>query len=842
MKTLVIVESPSKTKKISSFLGPDYEVLSSVGHIRDLLNPRDIPTELKEKYGKFSVDVKNGFEPYYDIIDQKKKKVISDLQKALKSVDQVYLATDEDREGEAIAWHIIDTLKPNVEVKRMVFNEITKEAVLNSLKNLRNIDMNLVYAQEARRVLDRLYGYSVSPILWRKVSKGLSAGRVQSPSLRLIVEREIERMEFKTASYFDIEAAFEKFKAKLISVDNKEIATSKDFDENAKLINDKLVLDREATQALLEKLIDKELKVDDIKTRAYRKSPASPFTTSSLQQEALNRLNMSSSQTMRTAQKLYEDGYITYMRTDSNQLSKEALEFSRRLIEEKYGVEYLNEKVRIYPNRSRNAQEAHEAIRPAGDFVDPIELATLLDEDKLKLYTLIYKRTLASQMTDQIGTTTTVEFTGEAATRFRASGTTIEHQGFNQIYSGEGVDPALPNFKFGESLETDGYDIIEHNTKPPARYTDASLVKKLEDLGIGRPSTYASIIQTLLDREYIAKRGKALVPFWSSFSVVKLLKEGFPSLIDYDFTRMMEESLDDIAHGEETYQSYLEEFYFGDKEKNIEGLEKTVSKNIDNIDTIEINSTDFKNGYFVRTGRYGTYIENTNGEIDEKGKYPRVFLKENMTPDELSSENIEEVFNTRKSSSESKPLGKHPERGNLITAQDGRYGPYVTEHYSSKQIHASLLKTQNLEDITLDDAVQLLTIPREIGVDEKFGRVMAHNGPYGPYIKAGSEIRSLKEESELFTIDLKSAVELLSQPKQARGRSKQVVREIGKTSDDKSIAIYKGRYGEYLSDGKTNVTITAKMDKDKITLEEAIVLLEEKAAKGKTVRTKKKTK
>jgi DNA topoisomerase-1 len=846
MKTLVIVESPAKAPKIAKFLGDDYIVMSSVGHIRDLPQPKDIPRNLKKQYGKFSVDLENDFKPYYAVIDSRKRKVVMDLKKALQNVDRLYLATDEDREGESIAWHIVEELKPKIETKRMVFHEITKSAVKDSLNHLRDINMNLVNAQESRRILDRLYGYSISPILWRKIAKNLSAGRVQSPALKLIVERELERMNYISKEYFDIEAAFDGYNAKLFSYKNKQIAGSKDFNEKGELVNDVLVLDRETTNKITKSLKDESLLVTDIQSRSYRKSPSAPFTTASLQQEALNRLNMSSSQTMECAQKLYENGYITYMRTDSNQLSQEALTKTRELIESKYGKELLNPTIRAYQNRSKNAQEAHEAIRPAGDFVNPAD-AKDLNEFELKLYILIYRRTIASQMVDCEGNTTTLVLEPEPTTdpgkdgaKFKTSGTVIYEKGFTTVYEGLDKDEQiLPKVQFNEKLKPNSFQTKEHETKPPARYTDATLVKKLEDLGIGRPATYAAIIQTLLNREYVKRSGKALIPSWPSFSVTKLMKQGFPNLVDYDFTRDMENSLDDIANGVKQSKEYLKDFYFGEH-----GLKEETDNKLDEIDTKEINTIEFADGFVVRTGKYGTYIENPTLPLDKNGKSIKAYIKDDMTPDELNDNNIASVYKENQSTNNIRNLGTNPENGNLVTAQDGRYGPYVTEHYEKKQIHSSLLKTQDTETITLEEALQLLRLPIYLGDNSEGKRITVHNGPYGPYVKCGSEIRSLESEAKMFTVTLEEALAILAVPKQRRGRIANILKNLGKNTDGLDINVQKGRYGEYVTDGKTNVTIPRGTSMDSISLDKAIAMIEEKAkTKGATIsKTKAKTK
>lgn len=934
---LVIVESPTKAKKIGGYLGSEYTVMASVGHIRDLAQPSQVPAADKTKFGKFGVDVEDGFKPYY-IVDGNKKKTVSELKSALKKADTLYLATDEDREGEAIAWHLVQTLKPKVPVKRMVFHEITKEAIKASLDNTRDVDDDMVDAQETRRILDRLYGYELSPVLWRKVGPGLSAGRVQSVATRLIVERERERMAFVRAPYWDVTATLEApdadgnnvaFDSRMVSLGGRRLAGSKDFGADGKLTaagaKDQVVqLDEAQASAIAQALEFATFTVASMETKPYRRRPVPPFTTSTLQQTAGNRLGMSSRQTMRAAQGLYENGYITYMRTDSVTLSQEAIAAAREAVVKHFGENYLSDAPKQYATKTAGAQEAHECIRPAGaKFRDPAEIASKVPADQLKLYTLIWQRTLACQMADATGSTATVrlsastESNGEAM--FQASGTVIEFPGFMKA-TGEGrrasaeskkgdaagsVEQAaqsgksskadkksddnvsLPPMNPGDALAAVAVGADGHETQPPARYTEASLVKTLEQKEIGRPSTYASIISTIIDRGYVYERGRALIPSWLAFSVVKLLETKFPRYVDYEFTADMESGLDQIASGQETGRNWLTRFYFGSGEGAAQsadeahaGLQQQVAQ-LGEIDAREINTIEIGDGLHVRVGRYGPYLEDMN-HLDDEGNPKRASLPDTLAPDELTVEVGHDLIENH--SGGPRALGVDPVSGGTVEVRNGRFGPYVAlvmpsadagdaggaaEGASEKPKRgkgakkaaadrpkmASLFKTMSPESLTLDDALRLLSLPREVGsyeeVDAQTGEVQtvtvqANNGRYGPYLtKTGadgkSDTRSLASEDEIFTVDLDKAKELFAQPKYGRGRgrgaAKPPLRELGVDPEtQKQVTIKEGFYGAYITDGETNRTLPKQYAPESIEPAEAFRLLAEKRAQGPSKR------
>ncbi|MEV0894491.1 type I DNA topoisomerase [Promicromonospora sp. MEB111] len=897
-RKLVIVESPTKARKIQSYLGDGYEVEASVGHIRDLPQPKDLPAEMKKgPYGKFSVDVDNGFDPYYVVHADKKKKV-SELKKALKDADELFLATDEDREGEAIAWHLIQELKPKVPVKRMVFHEITRDAILRALENTRELDQDLVDAQETRRILDRLYGYEVSPVLWRKVRQGLSAGRVQSVATRLVVERERERMAFVSADYWDVAGTFAvpdgsdggqpSFRARLTQLAGQKVASGRDFDDRGRLkVRTGVVqLDETAARAVVAGLEAADFAVRSLETKPYTRRPAAPFTTSTMQQEAGRKLRMSSRQAMRTAQGLYENGYITYMRTDSPSLSKEATDAARRQAAELYGAEYVPGAPRLYNSKAKGAQEAHEAIRPAGDsFRTPAQVAGELSGDQFRLYELIWKRTVASQMADAKGSTASVRLgatiTGGAQDGneavFSASGTVISFRGFLAAYE-EGADAEtdapegaaaaketrLPTMAEGDALVGTDLAADGHSTTPPARYTEASLVKALEERGIGRPSTYAATISTIQDRGYVITRGQALVPTWLAFAVIRLLEEHFDRLVDYDFTATMEEDLDQIAAGSRERVAWLREFYFGEVPGNLGtsdelgvdseggGLRALVA-NLGEIDAAAINSVDIGEGIRVRVGRYGPYLEDLAAEVEEGKTPPRASVPDDVAPDELTVAKARELLAA--GADDGRVLGTHPESGNPIVAKNGRYGPYVTEQLPEPDLDpdlsaaakkralaalpkprtASLLKTQALDSVTLEDALQLMSLPRVVGTDPESGdEITAQNGRYGPYLKKGTDSRTLPSEEAMFTVTLDEALEIYKQPKRGRGRTATPpLRELGDDpTSGKPIQVKDGRFGPYVTDGETNRTLPRDVTPESITAERAIELLAEKRAQG----------
>jgi DNA topoisomerase-1 len=853
-KPLVIVESPAKARTISRFLGSGYEIESSIGHIRDL--PRsaaEVPAALKgEPWSRLGVDTANDFKPLY-VVTADKKAHVRQLKAKLKDATELYLATDEDREGEAIAWHLLEVLNPKVPVRRMVFHEITPGAIREAIENPRELDRRLVDAQEARRILDRLYGYEVSPVLWKKVMPRLSAGRVQSVATRIIVERERERMRFRSASYWDLAARFAplgddsiEFSASLLAVDGLRVATGRDFNESGDLQRDgALVLDEAAATSLKTALETAPGAVTSVERKPYTRRPYAPFMTSTLQQEAGRKLRFSASQTMSVAQRLYENGFITYMRTDSTTLSETAIKAARSQIAERFGPSYLPDKPRLYQKKVKNAQEAHEAIRPAGDtFRTPESVRGDLRSDEFRLYELIWQRTVASQMTDARGESVQVRVNVSASdgrqAEFGATGRTIQFPGFLRAYvetAEEGGDSddaerILPDLTVGEALSTESIDAKGHETQPPARYTEASLVKRLEELGVGRPSTYASIISTVLDRGYVWKKGSALVPSFTAFAVVGLLEGHFPELVDYAFTARMEDDLDQIAAGREEAVPWLTRFYFGTgPAEERTGLQKMVSEHLGDIDARSVNSIPIGvdthgEPVVARVGRFGPYVQ--RGE-------DRASLPEDLPPDELTVDRAIELI---EAPSGDRELGLHPETGLAVVVKTGRFGPYVStpnaEDPEGKPFYSSLFATMEPATVTLDEALALLSLPRLIGVDPADGEeVWAHNGRFGPYVKKAAESRSLDSEEALLTIDMAAALALLAEPKRRRGQAaKGPLREIGPDPDsNKPIVIKDGRFGPYVTDGETNASLRKGDAPESMTMERALELLADRRAK-----------
>jgi DNA topoisomerase-1 len=908
-KKLVIVESPAKAKTIGQYLGDDYEVQASVGHIRDLIEPKNLPPELKKgSLGKFSVDVENNFEPYY-VISDAKKKTVADLKKALAGASELYLATDEDREGEAIAWHLLQVLKPKVPVHRMVFHEITKDAIQEAKNNTRELDTALVDAQETRRILDRLYGYEVSPVLWRKVGPGLSAGRVQSAATRLVVDRERERLAFVAAGYWDLLAQLattnehQDFESRLVRLNGTRIAVGRDFDDRGVLKSDVVALNEAGAEAIATALREPDvaITVTSVESKPYTRRPAAPFTTSTLQQEAARKLRFSARQTMSVAQSLYENGYITYMRTDSPTLSQQAINAARTQAGQLYGPETVPDKPRLYTGKNKSAQEAHEAIRPSGEtFRTPGELSSTLRGNDWKLYDLIWKRTVASQMADAKGSTATVTI---AATRpsgelvstevvgsvnhaeFSASGTVITFRGFMSAYeeghdeerneSAEAAEAKLPPLSEGQQLRLVDVEAKGHETSAPPRYTEASLVKTLEELGIGRPSTYAAIISTIVDRGYVTPRGQALVPNWIAFSVVRLLEEYFADLVQYDFTAGMEDDLDRIAGGEEDRVEWLTGFYFGNAKQR--GL-RTVIDNMGEIDAREINSIRIADDITLRIGKYGPYLE---VPTTDDSTPRRVNIPGELAPDELTAAKARELIDAPVVTD--RVIGVNPDNGKLVLAKDGRYGPYVTEADPEptvdeaevaaaaaaaaeaaalaqvevvdpktgelkkpkkkaaakkpavvKQRTASIFSSMDLATIDIDTALRLLGLPRVVGVDPETGvEITAQNGRFGAYLKKGVDTRSLPSEELIFDIDLPGALELYAQPKYGGRSASSALKEFDADPESgKPIRIKDGRFGAYVTDGTTNATIPRGEDIEDIDFERAVQLLADKRAKG----------
>ena len=861
-KPLVIVESPAKARTIARFLGGDFVVESSVGHIRDL--PRDakeVPTAYKgEAWARLGVDVDNGFKPLY-VVNSEKKQVVTKLKAALKGATELYLATDEDREGESIAWHLMEVLSPpaGMPVRRMVFHEITPGAIRDAVDNWRDLDRRLVDAQEARRILDRLYGYEVSPVLWRKILPRLSAGRVQSVATRILVERERARMRFRSASYSDVDARFSRqsppFGATLVSLDSTRLATGRDFDETgARTAADVVLLDPEGARALVARLADTPFAVKSVEEKPYRRTPYPPFMTSTLQQEAGRKLRFTSQRAMSVAQRLYENGYITYMRTDSTALSETALHAARTQAAQLYGAEYVPDQPRRYEKKVKNAQEAHEAIRPAGDsFRTPEQVAREVAPDEAALYDLIWKRTVASQMADVRGKSVQVRITGTSSAgelaEFSAGGKVIEFPGFLRAYVEGSDDPEaeledrevrLPALAVGDPVTAESLEAKDHATQPPARFTEASLVKALEDMGVGRPSTYASIIATIQDRGYVWKKGSALIPSFTAFAVVSLLESHFADLVDYAFTARMEDDLDGIAGGSQEAQPWLSRFYFGNGQQGDApvsgqvGLRDMVKDRLESIDPRLINSipigTDADgNEIAVRVGRYGPYLSR-DGQTAP--------VPDGIAPDELTVEKATELLSTP---SGDRTLGTDPDTGRAVIAKAGRFGPYVQlgepEVGSKKKPHtASLFKNMNLEAVTLEDALRLLTLPRTLGKDPADGaEITVQNGRYGPYVKKGTDSRSLGDEEQLFTLALDDALAILAQPKARRGRGAAAppLKELGEDPVTKQPMVVKeGRFGPYVTDGETNASLRSGDDVGALTAERAAQLLQDKRDKG----------
>jgi DNA topoisomerase I len=880
-RPLVIVESPTKAGKIAGYLGNGYVVEASVGHIRDLpRNAADVPAEHKgASWARLGVDVDNAFEPLY-VVSPDRKQQVSRLKQLVKQASEVFLATDEDREGEAIAWHLVDTLKPRVPVRRMVFHEITREAIARAVANPRELDTALVDAQETRRILDRLYGYEVSPVLWKKVLPKLSAGRVQSVATRIVVERERERMAFTSADYWSLEGTFavqEKasgtdegepttLKARLVSVDDSRVATGRDFDPaTGRVSGDVVHLDEAGARGLAARLEGRPVTVTRVDEKPYRRRPYAPFTTSTLQMEAGRKLGWSSAQAMRVAQRLYENGHITYMRTDSTNLSDEAINAARQQARELYGDAYVPAEARRYKSKAKGAQEAHEAIRPAGDsFRTPGQLAGQLARDEFRLYELIWQRTVASQMADAVGQTVSIRLAGRSATdegvEFTASGRTITFPGFLRAYvesrdegaagdDDQGSDDAesrLPRVERGQALDTRALEAKGHSTSPPARYTEPSLVARLEELGIGRPSTYASIMQTIQDRGYVWKKGAALVPSFVAFAVVNLLEQHFAQLVDYDFTALLEDELDEIAGGTLRRIDWLTEFYFGGERHAggiaaSGGLKQVVGQRLEEIDARGVNSIPLRapdpegRPVIVRVGRYGPYLQ-AGGDDG-----PRVSIPEDLAPDELTAEKVAELLAAPSSDRE---LGTDPETGHPVVVKAGRYGPYVTtvvpEGSKESPRTASLFASMTPETIGLEDALKLLTLPRTVGVAPDGEEIQALNGRYGPYIKKGSDSRSLGSEDELFTVTLDQALAIFAQPKQ-RGRRAAAapLKELGPDPvTEGQVTVREGRFGPYVTDGETNASLRKGDDVETITIERAAELLAERRARGPATKKK----
>ena len=853
--TLVIVESPTKARTIKSFLPKGFQVIASMGHVRDLpKGASEIPaSKKKEKWSRIGVNTSADFEPLY-VVPKDKKKVVRELKSALKDAKELLLATDEDREGESISWHLLELLQPKIPTKRMVFHEITKQAITKALEKPRDLDMELVHAQETRRILDRLVGYTLSPLLWKKVAWGLSAGRVQSVSVRLLVKRERERRAFKRASYWDLKTILEKEKnpieARLISFKDKKIANGSDFDEKTgelkKTSKANLLKEIEAKELAKEVAKDKWT-VKSVDKKPTLRKPVPPFTTSTLQQEANRKLRLSARETMRCAQGLYERGFITYMRTDSVSLSQQAISAARKCVENRYGKEYLSESPRQFRSSTRNAQEAHEAIRPAGETFKAPKDTTLNGRD-LALYELIWKRTVASQMAEARLTMLSVEIKVSNAI-FRATGKNIDFPGFFRAYvegsddpeaALEGQEILLPNVSVGDELFAKTVDAIAHETKPPARYSEASLVKTLEKEGIGRPSTYASIIGTIVDRGYASLNANSLAPTFTAFAVTSLLEEHFPDLVDTTFTARMESSLDEISSGSVEWLPYLEAFYKGSK-----GLAAQVDKREGDIDGKAYRKVDLEGiPCTVRIGSNGPWLEgkriNEDGEeVDAKGNLPM-----DITPGDLDSEKVKQILDGPSD------LGLHPETGEKVYLRFGPWGPFVqlgeAIDKDQKPRRASIPKDIKTEEVSLTDAVKLLSLPRLLGSHPDGGKVEARTGQFGPYVVWDKEDgekpdnRSLKKEDDVYQIDLKRALELLAIPKLGRG-GRMALRDLGRPKDEEeNIHVYNGPYGLYVKQGKINASLPKGMEADDVTIEEAVKLLEEKKSSKKAPRAKKK--
>lgn len=848
-KSLVIVESPAKARTISKFLGSGYTVEASIGHIRDLpQGSKEMPAEYKgEKWAYLGVNVDENFAPVY-IVPAEKKQQVSKLKQLLKDSKELFLATDEDREGEAISWHLCEVLKPKIPVHRLVFHEITEEAILEALANPRDIDDALVKAQETRRILDRLYGYEVSQLLWRKIGPKLSAGRVQSVAVRLIVQRERQRIAFVSASYWDLIARFataegKEFEAELVSVDGRRIPAGKDFDSATGKIKDPkfLLLDEAGAQALAERLSAAKFAVSALEDKPYTRSPAAPFTTSTLQQEANRKLGFTARHTMAIAQSLYENGYITYMRTDSTNLAQVAIDAARELVRTEYGQPYLPDTPRVYRSKVKNAQEAHEAIRPAGHpFKLPEALKGELNYDQFRLFDLIWKRTIASQMADAAGHNITLTIEGGGAI-FQVTGKTIDFAGFLRAYVEGSDDPeaelanqerSLPSVSAGDELAVRKLQGKGHTTQPPARFSEASLTAELEGKGIGRPSTYASIIDTILQRKYVFKKGNALVPTWTAFSVCRLMEDHLPTLVDYEFTAQMEDLLDAISRREAEYLDYLREFYFGNGEP---GLKPQLDSKVQEIDPREMSrftlgkppEGSHQQDVIVRVGKYGPFLE----QGDRKASIP-----EDLPPDELTLSKALEMLDHAAVGDE--PIGHDPASGKAVYLKSGRFGPYVQlgENDDEEKKYASLLPGVPPTEVKLDMALKLLAFPKNLGAHPQSGEpVMAMRGKFGPYVKCGAETRSLPRDLSPLDVTLEQAVELLAQPK-AKGRGRGAPKEPIRTFDkspitDQPIRLLDGRYGAYVTDGVTNASLPRDLSTDALTFQDAVNLLAERAAR-----------
>ncbi|MBR4752043.1 MAG: type I DNA topoisomerase [Thermoguttaceae bacterium] len=876
---LVIVESPAKAKTIGKYLGPDYIVEASVGHIRDLpKGAREIPEKYKkEPWARLGVNVDSNFEPIYVVPDEKTKQ-IKKLKDLLKNASTLYLATDEDREGEAISWHLLETLQPRVPARRLVFHEITKSAILEALQHPRDVDENLVGAQETRRVIDRLYGYEASPLLWYKIRNNLSAGRVQSVAVRLIVERERERMSFKNAVYWDVLGSFSldearAFQATLTSVGGKAIPSGKDFDPSTGLLSKPekfALLDERSTSALIQRLLQAgQAFVESVEEKPYSTRPYPPFTTSALQQEANRKLGFTAKRTMSVAQSLYENGYITYMRTDSTNLSQEAISAARRLVQTHYGDAYLPEKPRYYQTKVKNAQEAHEAIRPAGSvFPLPEELRGKLSSDEFKLYDLVWKRTIASQMKDAVGKRKTIVVALDDA-QFHVGGKMIDFPGYLRAYVEGKDDPnaeladqetILPDVKKGEALQCVSLKPQEHTTTPPQRYSEASLTKTLEDKGIGRPSTYASIIDVILNRHYVFKKGGALIPTWTAFAVCKLLETHFPVLVDYGFTADMENELDEISRGERNRFDYLRAFYFGSESNSKRGVEfpfpdsfapglKTLIQNkTGEIDAREVSrffigvpkNEDGSDGepVYLRVGRFGPFLEQGETQASVNDETP---------PDELTLDAALKLLESSKQPEA--PLGHCPETGKPIFLKHGRFGWYVQrgENDDKDKQNASLLRNMQNGDVNLEVAIALLSLPKTLGVDPDVNEpVIVSNGRFGPYVKRGAETRSLSSDLSPLEITLDQALELLAKPKYgskttAKKSEPLVVFDVSPVTGE-TVKLLSGRFGPYVTDGETNASLPKDLTQDELTFERALELLANRAAKGPSTRAKRSAK
>jgi DNA topoisomerase-1 len=858
-KKLVIVESPAKARKIGDYLGDGFIVEASVGHIRDLpQRAADIPKEVKKlAWSKEGVDIENDFAPLY-VINPDKKAKVAELKELMKDADELLLATDEDREGEAIAWHLVEVLQPKIPIKRMVFNEITKEAIQAAVENTRDLDYNLIDAQETRRVLDRLYGYRLSPVLWKKVMPRISAGRVQSVATKLIVEKERERMAFISSSWWDLNATCELgFTARLLSVEGKKVASTSDFGADGavkeKSLENILLLDEKGARSLVDSLKSTALTVKSMEESPRTERPKPPFTTSTMQQDAGSRLGWGAQITMRVAQRLYENGYITYMRTDSINLSTQAVNAARNAAKALYGADHVADAPRVYQGKTKNAQEAHEAIRPAGDsFKTPGELAPELSRDEFALYDLIWKRTVASQMADAKKMQMRVDFDAKTSdgkeTIFRANGSVITFPGFLAAYDDivdenakvdeEATDKRLPAMTVGQSIKVSEYNCEGHDTKPPARYTEPTLVKKLEELGIGRPSTFASIIQTIQDRGYVYKRGRALVPTFLAFSVTGLLETHFTKLVDYDFTASMEEDLDKIAAGEAGRVDWLRDFYYGvDGQPGLDEL----SLDLGGIDARATNTMNLSDTIEIRVGRYGAYLQENIPDQDRK----LANIPEELAPDELT---LEKAIELLAAPSGERELGTDPNTGLEVIAKSGRFGPYITEVFPEEPVElddkgepkkkrkkkdapkpktASLLSTMTLDTITIDDALKLLSLPRILGTNSAGEEITIQNGRYGPYLKAGVDSRTLTSEDQLFSLSLDEALEIYSKPKERRrGVAKPPLKELGKDpATEKEVIVKDGRFGMYVTDGETNATLRRGDTLEALTIERALELL-----------------